>query len=99
MQVTKRADHTKPICLDSILSKCRKENGVAEDIQPLYIDMESESIKCKWCTTFKGSIETRVINQHVKASKSHIKEHQCRLHPDNNLEGVNDIRTYFQARR
>jgi len=97
--VTKRADPTKPICLEGILSKCRKEDGLAEDNQPLYIDMESESIKCKWCANFKGSIETRVINQHVKTSRTHIKERQRQLHPDDDLEGVNDIRTYFQACR
>ena len=83
--------------MDSILSKSKKEDGVAEDDQPLHIDMETESIKCQWCATIKGSIETRVINQHVKTSKTHIKERQHRLNPDDDLEGVNDIRTYFQA--
>ena len=31
-----------------------------------------------------------------ETSESHIKERQCWLHKEDHLEGVNDIRTYFQ---
>lgn len=78
------------------MSKCIKEDGIGEDDQPLYIDTETESIKCHWCAgLFKGSIEVRAINQHVKSSKTHLKERKNHLNPATE-EGVCDIRTYFK---
>ena len=55
---------------------------MSEEDQPLYIDIETESIKCKWCGLFKGSIEARVINQHSRSSKAHLKERKKRLNPE-----------------
>ena len=78
--------------LDKVLLKRTKEEGVSEEDQPLYIDTEVESIKCKWCGLFKGSIEARVINQHTRNSKAHLKEQKKRLNPEeitNDVEGVN----------
>jgi len=86
------------LSLDKILSKCNPEDGLEKDDQPLYIDLETESVKCRWCSLFKGSIEPRVINQHVKSSKTHLKERRHHLHPEeltNPVEGVQDIRTFF----
>ena len=87
----------EPVPLDEILKKCHKEDSVQEDNQPLYIDAESESIKCHWCTLFKGSIEARVINQHVKTSKTHLKHRQllCAGSSQETTAGVMDIRNYF----
>ena len=44
-------------------------------------------------------LKARVINQHVKAAKTHLQERHRRLHPGqliDPLEGVQDIRSYFQ---
>ena len=87
------------MALDEVLKKCLKEEGIQEDDQPLYIDTETESIKCHWCTLFKGSIEARVINQHVKKSKSHLKQRQylCSGSSQDSTAGVMDIRDYFKT--
>ena len=53
------------IPLSNILSKCKKEEDIADDEQPLYIDWELDLIKCGWCHHFKGSTEPRVVNQQV----------------------------------
>ena len=88
----------EPVLLDKILKKCHKEENIQEDDQPLYIDDESKSIKCHWCRLFKGSIEVRVLNQHAKTSKTHLK-HQQSLCSESSEEttGVMDIRNYFQS--
>ena len=77
-----------------MLQKCVKEENVTLEDQPLYIDVETESIRCRWCSLFKGSIEVRVINQHVKTSNSHLK-HRSSLCAEE-TQGV-DIRSYFQS--
>ena len=90
----KRKEIDSLICLDKILEKCVKEENIDKD-QPLYIDDENECIKCRWCSLFKGSIEPRVINQHVKTAKSHLK-YQKSIQPQQ-MQGVADIRSYFQV--
>ena len=99
MQAKKTLHALEPVPLAKILLKCKKEDALDAEDQPLYIDWENETIKCKWCGVFKGAIEARVINQHVKMSKTHKKERQRHLRPDemtDPLEGVQDIRIYFQ---
>ena len=89
----------EPLPLAEVLLKCKQEDGLEKEDQPLFIDWHDESIKCRWCGLFKGSIEPRVINQHVKAAKTHLQERHRRLHPSqliDPLEGVQDIRSYFQ---
>lgn len=98
MQAKKKPDPLKPLPLEKLLSKCKQEEGLEREDQPLFIDWETESIKCRWCGLFVGSTEPRVINQHVKSAKAHLQERQRRLHPDqliNPLQGVHDIRTFF----
>lgn len=98
MQARKSQDPLVAVPLDKILMKCNKEE-VDEEEQPIYINWEEETIKCKWCSLFKGSIEARVINQHMKTAKTHIRERQRHLQPHelaDPLEGVQDIRSYFQ---
>ena len=85
----------KLVDLNKVMLKCIPEDGIDEDEQPLFIDCEYECIKCHWCSSFKGSIEARVINQHLKSSKMHLMERRRHVHPDP-TEGVTDIRTYFQ---
>ena len=41
-----------------------------------------ECIACHWCEKFKGSIEARVVNQHVKTSQSHKQSRQRILYPE-----------------
>ena len=89
----------EPVALDIILKKCHKEDSLEAD-QLLYIEAELESIKCHWCFLFKGSIEPRVVNQHVKSSKSHSKHrHLLCAAAGSNKEttGVMDIRNYFHS--
>ena len=77
-----------------MLSKCKKEEDIEDDEQPLYIDWELDLIKCGW---FKGSTEPRVVNQ---PAKCHLLERQRHLRPDDlpqALEGVPDIRTFFRV--
>ena len=89
----KEIDPLAPICLDKILEKCKKEESIDKEDQPLFIDDENECIKCHWCSLFKGSIEPRVINQHVKIAKSHLKHWKSQ---SEQMEGATDIRSYFQ---
>lgn len=93
----KRLDPLEALDLQTILSKCTNEEGIDNSEQPLYIYEEAECIKWR-CGTFKGSIETRVVNQHTRSSKSHLRERQHHKNPEERacpLEGVPDIRTFF----
>lgn len=54
--------------LEKCLKKCDRETT---DEQPLFIDDELSTIKCKWCPAWAGSQTVKVINQHVRKSKSH----------------------------
>ena len=97
---SKKTAHPLNMKLEKVLTKCNREEGLDDDDQPVYIDWELETILCRWCSSFKGSIEARVMNQHTRSSKMHLLERQRYLHPDqlsNPLEGVKDIRTYFQS--
>jgi len=95
LQKRKEVDALTPVYLDKILEKCMKEENIDNEDQPLYIDDENECIKCQWCSLFKGSIEVRVINQHVKTAKSHLKYRESLQ--SEQVQGVEDIRSYFQA--
>ena len=95
MQKRKEIDPLTPVCLDKVLEKCIQEDSIDKEDQPLYIDDETECIKCRWCGLFKGSVEARVINQHVKTAKSHLK-HKKSLH-SKQVQGVADIRSYFEV--
>ena len=94
----KEIDPLALICLDKILEKCIKEESIDKEDQPLFIDDENECIKCHWCSLFKGSIEPRVINQHVKTAKSHLKHRKSLLNQSEQMQGATDIRLYFQIR-
>ena len=54
--------------LQKALKKCDREEI---DDQPLYIDEGVGAIKCQWCPAWCGSQTVKVINQHVRKSKSH----------------------------
>ena len=47
----------KTVDLGVVLAKARKEENVPD--QPLYVDEAEETIKCRWCTSFKGSQELK----------------------------------------
>lgn len=85
--------------LDVILGKCTKENiSDCDMIQPLYIDDGEEAIKCTWCPDWKGSIEAKVINQHIKTSASHrnARIRHLKLDTETNAQGRQlDIRSFF----
>lgn len=53
------------------LAKCDKED-ISEGDQPIHIDEALDTIKCRWCPTWGGSQAVKVINQHVRKSKSHL---------------------------
>ena len=80
--------------LNKVKLKCIPEDGIGEDEQPVFFDWEYECIKCHWYSSFKGSIEARVIKQHLKSSKMHLMERRRHLHPNEQdpMEGVTDIR-------
>ena len=81
--------------LNKILDRCNKEESI-EDHQPLYIDHEMEVILCKWCPTWKGSQQPKVINQHTKTSKSHQTARQKAFGiTTTDTRDVQDIRKYF----
>ena len=64
--------------------------------QPLYIDDGLSAIKCKWCPAWDGSQHVKVINQHVRTSKSHALARR-REQPlaSNSIEGVQLLLTDF----
>ena len=57
--IEQRNPALEPLPLQDILSKCKKEEGLENDDQPLYVDWDHEVVKCGWCCHFKGSIEPR----------------------------------------
>ena len=85
-------DALTPVDLDKVLGKYIKEENVTLEDQPLYKDVKTESIRCRWCSLFKGSTEARVINQHMKTSKSFLKHRSGPCAEE--TQGV-DIRPYF----
>ena len=82
--------------LQKLLEKCTKEEGVSESELPLYIDYAMEAIVCKWCPSWKGSQQLKVINQHTKTAKSHqtAKQKALGVEPAA-MQGVQSIRKYF----
>ena len=99
MQVKTVTTPSPVLPLEKALSKCNSEDDVPEEEQPIHIDEGSNVIRCRWCPNFKGSTEPRVVNQHMKYSKTHQLERQHRLHPEDlsdPTEGVQDIRSYFE---
>ena len=89
----------KPVDLSGVLVKCKREDDVEE--QPLHVDEGLECIKCTWCPDWKGSQETKVINQHTKTAKSHERERRrlrgedVRQGLEKAAQGVHDIRQFF----
>ena len=73
MQAKKTPNPLEPLPLAKVLLKRKQEDGLEEEDQPLFTDWHDESIKCRWCGLFKGSTESRVINQHVKTAKTHLQ--------------------------
>lgn len=65
--------------------------------QPLHIDDPDETIKCSWCPSWPASIQTKVINQHVKKAASHLKARKKHLNlQDTSTSGLQlDIHTFF----
>ena len=64
--------------------------------QPLYIDEPDEAIKCTWCPDWHGSQKTKVVNQHVMKSASHLKARQKYLNLPETTPGRQlDIRTFI----
>ena len=84
----------KLVDLNKVKLKCIPEDGIDEDEQAGFFDWEYECIKCHWGSSFKGSIEARVIKQHLKSSKMHLMERRRHLHPNepDPMEGVTEIR-------
>lgn len=81
--------------IEKALGKCDKEEELSSDEeQPLFIDEANECISCYWCPDWKGAIEVKVANQHVRKSKSH----QQKRHKDDTGQsaGIHDIRNYFE---
>ena len=72
--VTCTVSHERAFKSVDLVVKCNREDEVEK--QPLYIDEELECIICTWCLNWKGSQETKVINQHTKSAKSHDPERQ-----------------------
>ena len=76
--------------LKKLLDKAAKEEGIAAEEQPLHIDEKDEVIKCHWCRDhFKGSVELKHINQHVKKAAFHSRKRK-----DITKKGA-DIRNFF----
>jgi len=66
--------------IEATLANTVKEVGLSSDEQPLYIDIEDNLVKCKWCgKNFAGSNQVRCINQHVRKSVSHRRARQQHL--------------------
>lgn len=56
------------------------KNVVSFLFQSLYVSIEDENTKCKWCPGFKGSQEGQ--SQHLKSAKSHIKKREEHVHSE-----------------
>lgn len=81
--------------LKKLLEKATKEEGISATEQPLYIDEDDEVIKCHWCgDQFKGSMQLKHINQHVKKAAFH-----CQKRRDITGKGAKtrDIRNFFHT--
>ena len=65
MQAKKTPNPLEPLPLAKVLLKCKQEDGLEKEDQPLFIDWHDDidSIKYRWCRLFK---EPPVITQHVK---------------------------------
>lgn len=64
-------DTLRSVDLHAILAKATKEADMSDGDQPLFVDEGDETIKCRWCTLFKGSQELKHINQHTSKAASH----------------------------
>ena len=78
--------------LKKLLDKATKEEEIAAEEQPLHIDEKDKVIKCHWCGDhFKGSVELKHINQHVKKAAFHSQKRK-----DITKKGA-DIRNFFRT--
>ena len=76
------------------LEKCDKEElSGSDEEQPLFLDEANECIMCNWCPNWKGAIEVKVANQHVRKAKSH--QEKRRKDDTGQSLGTRDIRNYF----
>ena len=66
---------------------------MSED-QPLYIDDGLDKIMCKWCPSWTGSISVKVVNQHVRKSKSHSHA-RLKRQPSSSTGVQLDISVFF----
>ena len=85
--------------LDMLLEKCDKED-ITDSLgveQPLFIEEQSQTIKCRWCPSWVGSSVVKVANQHTRKAVSHrlarIKE--LNLPQQAPLGLQTDIRSYL----
>ena len=77
--------------LEKLLEKATKEEGISD--QPLYIDELEKVIKYQWCgDQFKGSVQLKHINQHVKKAAFHC---QRRREVTDKGAKQRDIRKFF----
>ena len=79
--------------LENVLRKAIKEEGISD--QPLYVDKEEKVIKRQWCgDQFKGSVQLKHINQHVKKTTFH-----CQRRREMTDKGAKkrDIRKFFST--
>ena len=84
----------KSVNLSAVLGKCNREDEVEKQLP--YIDKGLECIKCTWCPNWKGSQETKVINQHTKSAKSHdLERRRCETRHRKAAQGVHDIRQFI----
>ena len=79
------------------MTRCDMEENVSEE--PLHIDEPEETILCRWCPTWKGSIKTKVVNQHVRKAASHTNARKKIIGiEEQGPTGVyKDIRTFFKT--
>ena len=88
-----KLDHLK------LQEKCDKED-ITDSLgveQPLFIEEQSQTIKCRWCPSWVGSSVVKVANQHTRKAVSHrlarIKE--LNLPQQAPLGLQTDIRSYL----
>ena len=85
-----------PWILQESLQHCDKKEG-SDVEQPLYIiySESTESIKCRWCPAWEGALKMKVVNQHVRKSKSHSNARIMELNlPQTSQTGVQQMNIF-----
>ena len=57
MQAKKTPNPLEPLPLAEVLLKCKQEDELEKEDQPLFIDWHNESIKCRWCGFIKSLLD------------------------------------------